>query len=63
MFSINLAYDYRRDEFAFGDVDERIVFYRRCQAEGIGISIMKAFGEGQLTNVTISSFGRALTAA
>lgn len=63
MFSINSAYDYRRGEFAFGDVDERTFLYGRCQVEGVEISVMKAFSGGQLTNVVISPFRRALTAA
>lgn len=62
MFSINPAYDYRQGDFAFGEVDERTALYRRCESEGVGISVMKAFGGGQLTDASISPFGRALTA-
>ncbi len=62
MFSINPAYDYRKEgEFAIGGVDERQALYRRCEAEGVGISVMKAFSGGQLLNASTSPFGRALT--
>lgn len=63
MFSINPAYDYRQGEFAYGDVDERTSLYRRCERDGVGISVMKAFGGGQLTDPRLSPFGRALTTA
>lgn len=42
MFSINPAYDYQQGEYAAGAVDERMALYRRCEAEGVGISVMKA---------------------
>ena len=61
MFSINPAYDYRHGEFAIGSVDERMALYRRCEAEGVGISVMKAFSGGQLLNEKTSPFQRALT--
>ena len=61
MFSINPAYDYRHGEYAIGSVDERMALYRRCEAEGVGISVMKAFCAGQLLNAGTSPFKRALT--
>ena len=61
MFSINPAYDYRHGEYAIGSVDERMALYRRCEAEGVGISVMKAFAGGQLLNAATSPFRRALT--
>ena len=61
MFSINPAYDYRHGDYAIGSVDERMVLYRRCEAEGVGISVMKAFAGGQLLNAATSPFRRALT--
>ena len=61
MFSINPAYDYRHGEYAIGDVDERSELYRKCESEGIGISVMKAFGGGQLLNAKTSPFKRALS--
>ena len=61
MFSINPAYDYRKGEYGIGNVEERMALYRRCEKEGIGISVMKAFGAGQLLNEKTSPFGKALT--
>lgn len=62
MFSINPAYDYSREgEFAFGGVRERMELYRRCEAMGVGISVMKAFSGGQLLRAATSPFGRALS--
>ena len=61
MFSINPAYDYRHGEFAIGGVDERQALYRRCEAEGVGISVMKAFSGGQLLRAATSPFGQALS--
>lgn len=62
MFSINPAYDYQKEgEYAIGGVDERQALYRRCEAEGVGISVMKAFSGGQLLNAKTSPFGKALT--
>lgn len=61
MFSINPAYDYRRGEFAYGEVAQRQALYRRCEAEGVGISVMKAFGAGQLLDAKLSPFKAALT--
>lgn len=61
MFSINPAYDYQKEDFAYGEVDERSALYRRYQSEGVGISVMKAFGGGQLTDAKLSPFGRALS--
>lgn len=61
MFSINPAYDYREGEYAYGEVDEREALYRRCQAQGVGITVMKPFGGGQLLDKRLSPFGQALT--
>lgn len=61
MFSINPAYDYQQGEYANGSVDERSSLYRRCQAEGVGISVMKVFSGGQLLSEKTSPFGTALT--
>ena len=61
MFSINPAYDYRHGDYAIGSVDERLNLYRRCEAEGVAISVMKAFSGGQLLNAKTSPFHRALT--
>lgn len=61
MFSINPGYDYQQGEYAIGQVDERQALYRRCQAEGVGISVMKAFSGGQLLKAETSPFRQALT--
>lgn len=62
MFSINPAYDFEKaGEFAIGSVAERQALYRRCEAEDVGISVMKAFSGGQLLQASTSPFGRALT--
>ncbi len=69
MFSINPAYDYAdgtepnypADSYAVGSMSERMNLYRRCEAEGVGISVMKAFSGGQLLNAGTSPFGKALT--
>lgn len=61
MFSVNPAYDYGQGEYANGSVDERSAIYRRCEKDGIGISVMKPFSGGQLLDEKQSPFGRALT--
>lgn len=61
MFSVNPAYDYGRGEYANGSVDERSAVYKRCEKDGIGISVMKPFSGGQLLDEKQSPFGRALT--
>ncbi len=61
MFSVNPGYDWGQGEFASGGVDDRAALYRRCEAEGIGISVMKPFSGGRLLDAARSPFGRALT--
>ena len=61
MFSINPGYDYHHGDYAIGGADERMALYRRCEAEGVGISVMKAFSGGQLLDAGTSPFGQALT--
>lgn len=61
MFSINPCYDYQKGDYAIGSSDERMSLYRRCEKEGIGISVMKAFSGGQLLDERTSPFGKALT--
>lgn len=64
MFSINPAYDYGRgDEYGRGEAEERQSLYRRCEAEGVGITVMKPFCGGQLLDAKTSPFGQALTEA
>ena len=61
MFSINPSYDCQYGEYARGSASERMELYRRCEAAGIGISVMKPFSGGQLLNEKTSPFGKALT--
>lgn len=62
MFSINPAYDFEKgDEYGIGTVKERMELFRRCQREGVGISVMKPFFAGQLLSAEHSPFGVALT--
>ncbi len=62
MFSINPAYDFEKgDEYGIGSVNERMDLFRRCQREGVGISVMKPFFAGQLLTAEQSPFGVALT--
>ncbi len=61
MFSINPAYDYSHGEYAKGSGSERMALYRRCEAEGVGISVMKPFSSGQLLDGKTSPFGVALS--
>lgn len=62
MFSINPAYDFEKgDELGIGTVSERFALFRRCEAEGVGISVMKPFHAGKLLSANTSPFGAALT--
>ena len=61
MFSINPGYDYQHGEYAKGSGSERMELYKRCESEGIGISVMKPFSGGQLLDAKTSPFGEALT--
>lgn len=62
MFSINAGYDYQHGDYANGSAAERMALYRRCEADGVGISVMKVFAGGQLLDAKTSPFGKALTA-
>lgn len=62
MFSINPAYDLEcGDEYGIGTTGERAALFRRCEAEQIGISVMKPFHGGQLLSDSTSPFRKALT--
>lgn len=61
MFSINPGYDYQHGDYANGSAGERMALYRRCEAEGVGISVMKPFSGGQLLDAKTSPFGKALS--
>ena len=61
MFSINPAYDDHHGRYALGSADEREALYRRCEVEGVGISVMKPFSAGMLFDGEKSPFGKPLT--
>lgn len=61
MFSINPAYDYEKGSYGIGEVAERAALYRDCEKEGVGISVMKPFGGGQLLGDKSSPFKKALS--
>lgn len=62
IFSINPAYDFEKgDEYGVGTVSERFELFRRCEAEGVGISVMKPFFAGKLLGADTSPFGAALS--
>lgn len=62
MFSINPAYDFEMgDEYGIGSVKERFDLFKRCQKEGIGISVMKPFHAGKLLSADQSPFKVALS--
>lgn len=63
MFSINAAYDYEKgDEYGIGSAFERAELFRRCEKEGVGISVMKPFHGGKLLSAERSPFKSALSA-
>lgn len=61
MFSVNAGYDCGQGEYAYGEAEEREAICRRCEKEGIGITVMKPFSGGQLLDAKTSPFGKALT--
>lgn len=62
MFSINPAYDFEKgDEYGIGSVQERAELFRRCEKDGVGISVMKPFHGGKLLTRESSPFHEALT--
>lgn len=63
MFSINPMYDYGQGDYSIGTNSERYELYRRCEKEGVGISVMKPFNAGILLDEAQSPFHHALTPA
>ena len=61
MFSINPAYDYSTGTYGIGTNADRSSLYRECEREGVGISVMKPFGGGQLLNAKTSPFKQELS--
>lgn len=61
MFSINPAYDFERgDDYGIGTVSERSALFKRCEVQGVGISVMKPFHAGKLLSDAASPFGKAI---
>ena len=62
MFSVNPAYDLEKgDEYGIGSTAERAELFRLCEAQGVGISVMKPFHGGQLLSEKTSPFGVEMT--
>lgn len=62
MFSVNPAYDLEQgDELGIGSTSERAALLRRCEAMGVGVSVMKPFFGGKLLEEKSSPFGVAMT--
>lgn len=62
MFSINPAYDLEQgDEYGIGSTSERVELFKRCEALGVGISVMKPFHGGKLLDEMASPFRVALS--
>ena len=62
MFSVNPAYDLEQgDELGVGSTSERAALLRRCEAMGVGVSVMKPFFGGKLLEEKSSPFGVAMT--
>lgn len=61
MLSLNAAYDFEpyRNKLALSQ--ERADLYRECQKRGVGITVMKPYGGGQLLNSETSPFHKAMT--
>ncbi len=74
MFSINPAFDMRPPSENIDDMfeenyslemsgiaPERAQLYKMCEANGVGITVMKGYGGGRLFDPALSPFGVALT--
>jgi uncharacterized protein len=61
MFSVNPTYDFEPKAGKIALSSERQELYRECQKLGIGITVMKSFGGGQLLSAKGSPFHAAMT--
>ena len=61
MLSINPSYDFEHGANGLVLSKERMELYGECQRRGIGITVMKPYGGGQLLNEKTSPLGVALT--
>ena len=48
MFSNDSAYDWKFEDFAIDEFDERRDLYRYLKKEGVGITVMKSLCGGKL---------------
>lgn len=61
MLSINAAYDFKPSSGKLALSHERMELYKECEKQGIGITVMKPYGGGQLLNAKTSPLGRGMT--
>ncbi len=61
MLSLNASYDFEPADGMLSLSQKRVELYQECQKRGIGITVMKPYGGGQLLNAGTSPFGRAMT--
>lgn len=61
MFSLNAAYDFEPSGDKLTLSHERMELYRECEKRGIGITVMKPYGGGQLLNAKTSPFRHSMT--
>ncbi|MFZ7101417.1 MAG: aldo/keto reductase [Peptococcaceae bacterium] len=61
MFSLNAAYDFEPYRGKLALSHERPELYRECEKRGIGITVMKPYGGGQLLDAKTSPFRHAMT--
>ena len=61
MLSVNAAYDFEPLRGKLALSNKRMELYQKCQKQGIGITVMKPYGGGQLLDSRTSPFGRAMT--
>lgn len=61
MLSLNAAYDFEPSRGKLALSQERMELYRECEKQGVGITVMKPYGGGQLLNEKTSPFRRAMT--
>lgn len=60
-FGVNAGYDYEPLGNGLVPSEERAALYRECARRGMGITVMKAYANGQLLDARVSPFGRAMT--
>lgn len=61
MFSLNAAYDFEPYRSKLELSHDRMELYRECEKRGIGITVMKPYGGGQLMDAKTSPLRHAMT--